>query len=155
MFSTMINFGMLGLLRRLHRLQIQAKLQAESNATGIVYPRAKKHKIKDGDGTYITPFLSDIKDTNIAEVVKRAEIRAKASLEKLGMATLLQVHKVWDSLYAYDCDDTEIEDDSDEEGDSENIPVDKTLVSASVKEVCTEDSSAIEKFFQKVLFVPV
>ena len=63
MFSTMINFGMLGLLRRLHRLQIQAKLQAESNATGIVYPRAKKHKIKDGDGTYITPFLSDIKDT--------------------------------------------------------------------------------------------
>ena len=38
MFSTIINFGMLGLLRRLHRLQIQAKLQAESNATGIVYP---------------------------------------------------------------------------------------------------------------------
>ena len=61
------------------------------------------------------------------------------------MATLLQAHKVWDSLYAYDCDDTEIEDDSDEEGDSESIPVDKTLVSASVKEVCTEDSSAIEK----------
>ena len=57
---------------------------------GIVYPRAKKHKIKDGDGTYITPFLSDIKDTNIAEAVKQAEIRAKVSLEELGMATLLQ-----------------------------------------------------------------
>ena len=45
-------------------------------------------------------------------------------------------------LFTYDCDDT---DDSDEEGDSKSIPVNKTLVSASVKEVCTEDSSAIEK----------
>ena len=37
-FSTVINFGMLGLLRRLHRLQIQANLQAESIETGIIFP---------------------------------------------------------------------------------------------------------------------
>ena len=39
-FSTIINFGMLGLLRRLHRLQIQANLQAESyklNLLRLVY----------------------------------------------------------------------------------------------------------------------
>ena len=29
-FSTMINFSMLGLMRRLHRLQLQSQLQAES-----------------------------------------------------------------------------------------------------------------------------
>ena len=37
-FSTVINFGMLGLLRRLHHLQIQANLQAESIETGIIFP---------------------------------------------------------------------------------------------------------------------
>ena len=42
-FSTVINFGMLGLLRRLHRLDIQCSLQAESHETGIKYPVGQKH----------------------------------------------------------------------------------------------------------------
>ena len=42
-FSTIINFGTLGLLRRLHRLQIQATLQSESNKTGIMYLQLEMH----------------------------------------------------------------------------------------------------------------
>ena len=37
-FSTVINFGMLGLLRRLHRLNLLSRLEAESKETGIIYP---------------------------------------------------------------------------------------------------------------------
>lgn len=36
-FSTIINFGMLGLLRRLHRLQVQFTIQADVNS-GIIFP---------------------------------------------------------------------------------------------------------------------
>ena len=46
-FSTVINFGMLGLLRCLHRLQIQANLQAESIETDIIFPQARRHLSKD------------------------------------------------------------------------------------------------------------
>ena len=47
-FSTMINFSMLGLLNRLHRLQIQLQLEAQHEQTGIEYPRTRVHKIKEG-----------------------------------------------------------------------------------------------------------
>ena len=42
-FSTMINFGMLGLLRHLHQLDIQCNLQAQTQETGIKYPVGQKH----------------------------------------------------------------------------------------------------------------
>ena len=35
-FSTVMNFSVLGLLRRLHRLKIQSQLQAESYQSGII-----------------------------------------------------------------------------------------------------------------------
>ena len=43
-FSTVINFAVLGLLRRLHRLQIQLNLESKSNATKIIYPRQLAHQ---------------------------------------------------------------------------------------------------------------
>ena len=46
-FSTVINFGMLGLLRRLHRLDIQSRLQAEFEGTGIIFPDKKTSNSKD------------------------------------------------------------------------------------------------------------
>ena len=69
-FSTVVNFGMLGLLRRLHRLQIQFHLETTSHATGIVHPQIKttKHNAKcikhhdDND-------LTDITDQDILAVV--------------------------------------------------------------------------------------
>jgi len=47
-FSTVINFSTLGLLQRLHRLQIQLQLKSETRETDIVYPRAKAHVKKVG-----------------------------------------------------------------------------------------------------------
>ena len=38
-FSTMRNFGVLGLLQRIHSLQIQLNLESKSSSTKIVYPR--------------------------------------------------------------------------------------------------------------------
>ena len=75
---------MLGLLRRLHRLQIQANLQAEATQTGIVFPRANKHRSKDGQKTYVKHPLEKVTDKCIAEAVKAAQLKAKASIEKLG-----------------------------------------------------------------------
>ena len=46
----MINFGMLGLLRRLHRMHVQLSLECESQETGIRYPHLERHKVKDGHG---------------------------------------------------------------------------------------------------------
>ena len=45
-FSTVINVRMLGLLRRLHRLQIQFRLEAESAQNGIRYPHCEKLRTK-------------------------------------------------------------------------------------------------------------
>ena len=51
-FSTVINFSMLSLVRRLHRLQIQCTLQANSEETsGIVFPRIQQH-LKQGKNDF-------------------------------------------------------------------------------------------------------
>ena len=47
-FSTIINFSLRDLLNRLHRLQIQLQLEAQTEQTGIEYPRSSVHKIKEG-----------------------------------------------------------------------------------------------------------
>ena len=44
-FFTIINFGMLGLLKRLHHLQVQFAIQADANS-GIVFPRLLKNQSK-------------------------------------------------------------------------------------------------------------
>jgi len=45
-YSTIINFGMLGLLQRLHRLHFQGILESEAEETKIRY--SETHKRKDG-----------------------------------------------------------------------------------------------------------
>ena len=58
------------MLRRLHRLQIQATLQRESSETEIVYPQVDKHKVKDGESAYVKHItLQEISDTKINEAV--------------------------------------------------------------------------------------
>jgi len=47
-FSAMINFTVLGLIRKLHELQIQVDLEAESESTGIIYPHKVTHDKKSG-----------------------------------------------------------------------------------------------------------
>jgi len=38
-FSTMVNFNILGLLRRFHKLQIQIEIELQSSSTGIIFPQ--------------------------------------------------------------------------------------------------------------------
>lgn len=143
-FSTIINFGMLGLLRRLHRLQIQTTLQAESNKTGIVYPQLEKHKAKEGKNVYLMQSLNKITDVGIAEAIMKAEIRAKGSIEEFGMADLLKEHKKWDRLG----DDKEMvvdddSDDSEDDDDDDCTATDELIIATLVPEVCVEDSKDI------------
>ena len=94
-FSTVINFGMLGLLRRLHRLHIQLTIQAETKEE-IVFPRVLKHAQKMGKNKCNKYRLTDATDDNIYKAIKSAQGRAKATVEDLGMADLFVRHLLWD-----------------------------------------------------------
>ena len=95
-FSTVLNFSILGLLRRLHRLNIQLTLQA--NSQGVIrFPSMEKHCSKEGKNKLSKSPLTEIKDEDIAEAVERAKNKARNTLEVLGMDKLLQIHSVWDN----------------------------------------------------------
>ena len=96
-FSTVINFGMLGLLRRLHRLHVQFCLQAQSEETGIRYPSIEAHKNKDGQHNPNICCVCPVTNKEIMEAVKRAREKAKKTIEALGMAGVLQKNKVWEN----------------------------------------------------------
>ena len=118
-FSTIINFGMLGLLRRLHRLHVQTCNEAEGDKTGIKYPRVEAHKKKDGH-TDSTPYIVDqITNGEIGKVVNEAKEMAKKRMIDLGMAELLEKNKCWDnsscpSAVKFEDDDDDEEDDEDD-----------------------------------------
>ena len=107
-FSTVISFGMLGLLRCLHHVQIQAFLQADT-ASVITFPRVDKHQVKE---TRISSTCN-IKNQDILAAVMKAEVKAKEAIEHLEMAELLKKHNKWESatkispddLSNTDCDD--------------------------------------------------
>ena len=89
-FSTMINFGVLGLLRQLHRLQIQLALQAETSKD-IVFPRLTKHQRKC---VFKQFSLSEVSNDKILEVVQKARNLAKLKVEELGMDVLFKKHSM-------------------------------------------------------------
>ena len=91
-FSTMINFGMLGLLRRLHRLHIQLALQANSDED-MVFPRVAKHQRKAQRLSHNLDFTND----DIYKAISKAKDKAKLMVEKLGMAELFERHSLWGS----------------------------------------------------------
>ena len=92
-FSTVINFGLLGLLRRLHRLKIQFSLETQSEDTGICYPnvQARKAKAKQHDKISKPNVLNDICDNDIVMEVLQAKKDALDSLKDLGMTLKLDV----------------------------------------------------------------
>ena len=65
-YSTMINFGMLGLLHRSHCLQMQILLECDADENGILYPHSLVNKIKEGH--------SEMKCLNNASVVTNKDI---------------------------------------------------------------------------------
>ena len=61
--------------------------------------------------------MENISDESICEAVKGAHINAKASLEKLGMLTLLQKNKIFDISFPKEGDILEEEEEENEEDD--------------------------------------
>ena len=77
MFSTVINFGMLGFLHRLHRMQVQICLETELQISGIKYPHVEDHRAKHGNGQPIFQSVRGISNNEIAEAVEATKQEAK------------------------------------------------------------------------------
>ena len=77
-FSTVLNFSILGLLRWPHQIDIQ---QADSQEV-IKFPSMERHCSKEGKNKLSKSSLTDISDGDIAKAVQN---KAKITLEKLGM----------------------------------------------------------------------
>ena len=132
-FSTPINFGMLGLLRRLHHLDIISSLQANSDDTGIKFPAPAKWKCQQNNGatSEVRTSFQCFTDGKIQECIEKALKSAKVSIENMGMRRLLEKHKLWDSFK--NCketdnkngiDEKQLEDDeNDDDDDDENAIV--------------------------------
>ena len=86
----MINFGMLGLLRRLHRLHIQFTLEE------IRYPRVEA---TDGCGNEQDNMgeVHSITEADIASAVETARSRARYLVETLGMDKSLRLDNCLDN----------------------------------------------------------
>ena len=127
-FSTIINFGMLGLMRRLHCLHIQLCLEAEAEANHICYPRNKTHQAKDGQNRPSKlSSVSSVSDQEISDAVTRGKVKAQNLMKDLGMAELLIKGKCWKNPPATgvkcevedDDDDDDYEDDDNEKEEDE------------------------------------
>lgn len=99
-FSTIINFSLLGFLQRIHKLAIKDDLQSntEKLTHNIIFPRLEKHKNKDGIGRESLKYhMLDASDEKILDALATAEIRAKKTIELLGMADILKNNNMWDT----------------------------------------------------------
>ena len=99
MFSTIINFSVLGLLRRLHKLQIKVKLESLSNTTEIIYPHQNVHKAKEGINKTHRHSLPGITNQDIQNAVKCGLDRARSVVEELKMKDLLVETNNWDRAF--------------------------------------------------------
>ena len=86
-FSTVVNFNILGMLQRLHKINIQEEYQSQADDTiGIRFPRQEKYgRKKEGSNNFIQ-FSINISNHEICEAMKNAEKREKESMETLNMA---------------------------------------------------------------------
>jgi hypothetical protein len=134
-FSTVINFSMLGLLRRIHRLHIQLSLESESDETGIRYSRVEAHKNKDGHHRAVVEDAISISDDDIRCIVVEAQQLAKEMMEELKMDNLLKERNVWENP-PLQVEYTETEIDLDEQDvDHEQVLGDTDCLRQIVKEV--------------------
>ena len=104
-YSTIINFSMLGLLRRLHRIHIQNVLEAEGEENGIMFPRREQHHKKHGIAVDSVQrlFHNDVSAVTMKDIENWIEIgkaEAKNLLELLGMDILLKHNKHWNKVSA-------------------------------------------------------
>lgn len=119
-FSTVINFNMLGLLRRLHKLYIQEQLQSDTSKVehGITFPRQERFgRRKDGSNSYHEfPLCEIVNPQTISGILEKALDKAHESLDELGMADDLKKNGEWQTPpLAENMKGMEIEKDSDNE----------------------------------------
>jgi len=94
-YSAVINFGMLGLLRRLHRVQIQHTVQAETQGE-ICFPRLLKHQHKVCKNEINDSIcLLNVSDKQILSAVQRGHAKVRRMIEQLGMFNLFNKHSFW------------------------------------------------------------
>ena len=126
-FSSVLNFTLLGLLRRLHRLNIQLSLQATSGDK-IKFLNTDRHGAKEGKNLQSNKTPFNIQPKDITESIETANKRAKKTLEMLGMDKLLKANSVWDKEFVLpemnDADDGANED-NDDNDDNEDDDDDK------------------------------
>ena len=116
-FSTMLNFGIMGLLQRLHRIHIQHCLENDSETSEIIkYPCKEAHKDKDGHKRFTLCNVHAILNDKIVEVVKKAKEVAKSTIESLGMYDLLKKNNYEDPPK---CNNDDNDDDDNDEDDDE------------------------------------
>ena len=150
-FSTVLNFSILGLLRRLHRLNIQLNLQASTQDT-IKFPNIEKHRIKEGKNKLSQQPLTEVKDEDIAQAIQKAKNKAKTTLETLGMDKLFQIHSIWEKddttedlrTHMDDTDDLLEEEEDDDDNDETEEIHDDSLKNTIIEEVCLETQNQIE-----------
>jgi len=146
-FSTMVNFNILGLLRRLHKLQIQIEIESQSSSTGIIFP----NNTNKGGSRENQHSVKAITNEDIEGAVKSALHKAKNSIEDLGMKDLLVQTKNWDKVSFGDVGDVEENNGEDlvEENDQNNnqhiddgkIEVDKQQVT----DIPTESDLSVQE----------
>ena len=157
-FSSVLNFSILGLLCRLHHLNIQAMLQVDAEKSRIRFPRAEKYIERSGTKSYVAPSVANITNQEISKAVENASGRAKETLVNLEMDQLLKKHSKWDNVKwsnVGDCDaESDADDDSDDnngqEEDTESVAKEDEVVSAIVQEVCEDDPVEVEKDLQSI-----
>ena len=141
-FSTMINFGMLGLLRRLHRLHIKLALQANSDEE-MIFPRVIKHQRKAQKLSHNLDFTDD----EIYEAISKAKDKARLMVEKLGMSKLFKKHTLWGSdktIVGIDGgkeSNADDDDDDDDDSDAENDDVNGNRAEEETVDECTSEES--------------
>jgi len=158
-FSTVLNFSILGLLRRLHCISIQLTLQADLQDT-VKFPSVEKHRNKEGKNELFLSSLRDIGDDEISEAVDRAKAKARNTVQELGMDKLLKVHSVWDKENTTDdlIVDVKTTDDNDDEDNVDDYGLDYSTnekdgdvdALAVIREVCLETQEQVSKDIQSV-----
>ena len=149
-FSTVLNFSVLGLLRRLHRINIQQTLQADLQSA-VKFPNLEKYRNKEGKK--ISEPLR-IKDDEIDEAVQRAKAKARNTIQEMGMDKLLKVHSVWDKentdllaeIQDDDDDDDNVDDNTPDDENDENAYGCDSL--AIIEEVCLETKEQVSNDIQ-------
>ena len=162
-FSTVINFSVLGLLRRLHRLKIQSQLQAESYQSGIIYPQVKKHENKEGNKSCnehrkkpentdsrmscskhenmgekkscIIYSVKEISNSDIFKVITLAKTKAQTDIKNLGIdVSNLDINETFSN--------ENLDSDSDDDCEQFEESVDSSTI---VKDVCMDNPEDVKK----------